>query len=497
MVARTKARTLWVATALWLTACGGSATSDHATSGSTAGGETLGPGEPIGRPVPLGGDAPCPPQPLTLADTLAAALADVQAQPASSRPFLRYVSTGQFRPGPCEGDGEIEAARRGLSRARIAVSKLVNGMSREPLAIVPEAAGPEGLLLRLDLRDYGWQRAVTLGGQSYDDAWQALADRSAIALELQGGAASELALELGTNVPVLLSSAFVATASTSELYYAVLAMPTTLAELKRELGIDGREDLDVGPWARAAFSNSGSSTESRGVARYRGNVLGDGYFWQTFDYGPSARAEALYLEPLTTRAGGHQVLFSLANGLPAYFTTDGDGLRLPESRFVLDPAQNNGLARVASSCGSCHNAGIIGFDDAVRSFAEDNADLFSEVTLARVREAFPSEGEMAALREADSQRIVEAAERAGQPQGTPDPVERMFVDYDLSLTFDQLAAELFLDRASLIEQLPSLPEDIAAAATSGVLERSVFEARYLEAACALYGAAESSPVGCP
>jgi hypothetical protein len=57
--------------------------------------------------------------------------------------------------------------------------------------------------------------------------------------------------------------------------------------------------------------------------------------------------------------------------------------------------------------------------------------------------------------------------------------------------------ELFLDRASLIERLPSLPEAIATAATSGVLERSVFEARYLEAACALYGAAESSPVGCP
>jgi hypothetical protein len=153
--------------------------------------------------------------------------------------------------------------------------------------------------------------------------------------------------------------------------------------------------------------------------------------------------------------------------------------------------------RVMSSCVSCHNAGIVPSDDAVRSFAEENADLFSEVTLARVRESFPGEGEMTALGLADSQRIVEAAERAGQPAGTPDPVSRLVLDYDLGLTFDQMAAELFLDRASLIERLPSLPEDVAAAATSGVLERAVFEARYLEAACALYGAAESSPVGCP
>jgi hypothetical protein len=42
-----------------------------------------------------------------------------------------------------------------------------------------------------------------------------------------------------------------------------------------------------------------------------------------------------------------------------------------------------------------------------------------------------------------------------------------------------------------------LPEEIATAATSGVLERSLFEEHYLEAACRLHGAAESSPVGCP
>lgn len=324
-----------------------------------------------------------------------------------------------------------------------------------------------------------------------------MADRAAIALELQGGVASELEGELGTRVPVLLSSAFVATASQAEVYYAVLRLPATLAELKLELGIGGDEDLDRGSWARAAFSNSGASKEPRGVARYRGDALGDGYFWQTFDYAPSARSEALFLDPLTTRADGHEVLFALPNGLPAYFTTDGDGARQPASSFVVDPAQNNGSVRVTSSCVSCHNGGIIAFEDSARGFVEENADLFSEDVLARVRETFPSADEMEALRAADSQRSVEAAERAGQPEGAPDPVARTFLEYDLGLTFDRLAAELFLDRASLIERLPSLPEDIATAATSGTLQRSVFEARYLEMACALYGTAESSPVGCP
>jgi serine/threonine-protein kinase len=298
-------------------------------------------------------------------------------------------------------------------------------------------------------------------------------------------------------VPVLLSGAFVATAARGELYYAVLRLPDTLAELKRELGIDGDQDIERGPWARAAFSTSGVSLQPRGVARYRGGALGDGYFWQTFDFGPSAPSEVLYLEPLTARADGHQALFSLPNGLPAYYTTDADGSRLLDSRFVVDPAQNNGRTLVTSSCVSCHNAGTVTFTDEVRPFVEDNTDLYPEAVLARVREVFPGEDEMYALRDADNQRIIEAAALAGQPEGAPDPVARSFVDYELSLTFDRLAAELFLDRASLIERLPSLPEDIAAAATSGTLERAVFEARYHDAACALYGAAESSPVGCP
>jgi hypothetical protein len=494
MSVRGTASVVHFATLSSLLACGGAASDKGKLGLPDAGGTMLG-HESLGPPVPLGGDDPCPPQPLTLADTLATVLMDVQTQPASSRPFLRYVSVGQLRPGPCSS--ETAGAVPALERGRMAVSKVINGLSRESRVVVPEAVGPEGLLLRLDLRDYGWQQPVTLAGQSYDDAWQAVAARDRIALELQGGAASELSRQLGTRVPVLFSSSFVTTALRADVYYALLRLPGTLAELKLELGIDPEEDLDRGRWARAAFATSGHSKEPRGVACYRGTALGDGYFWQTFDYAASTRTESLYLDPLATEANGHQVLFSLPNGLPAYFTTDGDGLRQAESLFVVDPAQNNGRTLVASSCSSCHNAGLITFTDTAGSFVEDNEDLFSDAVLARVRESFPSAREMQALLDTDSERIVAAAARAGQPKGTPDPVQRVVLDYELLLSFDELAAELFLDRASLIAQLPRLPESIAAAATSGTLERAVFEGLYLDAACTLYGSAESFPVGCP
>lgn len=476
-----------MALSIGVVACGGAASNDRRPRLDLPP-ET--PHEALGQPVPLGSTDTCPLRPLTLADTLAAVLEDVRGQPASSRPFLRYVSAAQFRSGSCTQADTLERATR-------AVSKLVNSMSREPRAVIPAAVGPDGILLRLDLRDYGWQQPVTIAGQSFPDAWQAIAENAAIALELEGGAASELERELGTRVPVLLSSAFVATAVKGELYYAVLQLPSALGELKRQLGITEEEDLEHGPWARAAFSNSGASKQDRGVARYRGQALGAGYFWQTLDYAPAARSDALYLQPLSTLADAHEVIFSLPNGLPAYFASDGDGARLSEARFVIDPAQNNGHVWVTSSCVSCHNAGIITLTDQARGFVEANPELFTDAELARIRESFLPESELQALMDGDSDLIQNAAERAGQPRGSPNPVSRVALDYELSLSFDALAAELFLDHASLIEQLPRLPEEIAAAATSGWLERSVFEARYLEAACALYATAESSPVGCP
>lgn len=493
----------WWVVVLVLAGCGGSASSAGRGPGSSGAGpdgaqaEGEGGEVDLGPPAPLGGEDPCPPQPLTLADTLDAVLGDVRTLPASERPFLRYVSTAQFRGAGCNAVEGDDAAARTVERARRAVSKASNGLSREPAAVVPAQVGPDGLLLRLDLRDYGWQRGVTVAGQSYGDAWEALAARTGTALALQGGTASELEQELGTSIPVLLSSSFVAASVRADVYYGILELPGTLPELRQQLGIDGEQGLERGPWARAAFSNSGVSTEPRGVARYRGTALGDGFFWQTFEHAPSARSTAQYLDPLATTADGHMALFSLPNGLPAYFVSDGAGQRLDEARFVVDPAQNNGRMRLVASCLSCHNLGIVTFVDAVRPFVEDNPDLFSEAELARVLETFPPQSQLQALISSDGGRIVAAQERAGHPRRAGDPVSRVALEHDQALSFGQLAAELFLERAALIAELPRLPEAVAAAATSGRMERAMFEALYQQLACVLYGSADSAPVGCP
>lgn len=493
----------WLVVVLALAGCGGAASSAERGPGSssTGAGGAQAPGTEdevdLGPPAPLGGAAPCPPQPLALADTLAAVLADVRAQPASDRPFLRYVSTAQFRANDCsDPDGDAPGPRT-VERARQAVSKLSNSLSREPEAVLPAQVGPDGLLLRLDLRHYGWQRGLNVAGRSYGDAWQAIVARAGSALAWQGGLASELAQELGTNTPLLSSSSFVAASASAEVYYGILQLPGTLAELQQQLGLDGEQGLERGPWVRAGFSNSGVSTEPRGVARYRGPALGDGFFWQTFEHAPSAGSSSQYLEPLATTADGHMALFSLPNGLPAYFVSDGAGQRLNEARYVVDPAQNNGRVRPVASCGSCHGNGIITFVDAVRPFVEENSDLFSDTDLSRVLETFPPQYVLQSLISDDSRRITSALERAGQPENSPDPVARVVLAHELALGFDQIAAELFLERSALIAELPRLPEPIAAAATSGRLERAAFDALYLQVACALYGSAESSPVGCP
>jgi hypothetical protein len=50
---------------------------------------------------------------------------------------------------------------------------------------------------RLDLRDYDWDRAVTVSGVEYADGWEALVAQTPHALTLQGATAERLREQTG------------------------------------------------------------------------------------------------------------------------------------------------------------------------------------------------------------------------------------------------------------------------------------------------------------
>src|SRR4029077_14693809 len=80
---------------------------------------------------------------------LASILNDLQSAGDRDRPYFRYYSLDNLWNNP-----EIELTE--LDHYRAALSKLVNLLSWKRDATVPRALGPENVILRIDLRDYGW-----------------------------------------------------------------------------------------------------------------------------------------------------------------------------------------------------------------------------------------------------------------------------------------------------------------------------------------------------
>src|SRR6185295_6840569 len=101
----------------------------------------------------------------------------------------------------------------------------VNSVSREGAISVPVAGDEAGLLYRIDLRRYDWDRGIDLeddGGVDFEDGWLAIVNAAGpYAQALTGPEADQTQLEAGTLVPLLPVNAFVNAVSQGDLYYAL------------------------------------------------------------------------------------------------------------------------------------------------------------------------------------------------------------------------------------------------------------------------------------
>src|SRR5579884_1952562 len=85
-------------------------------------------------------------------DVTAWILADLEKHDRRSRRFLRYFSLSPLANAGA-GPDELETYRRGLG-------KLVNSLSWHPRITLPQPIDAEGLVLRIDLRDYQWDATL-------------------------------------------------------------------------------------------------------------------------------------------------------------------------------------------------------------------------------------------------------------------------------------------------------------------------------------------------
>src|SRR5205823_795416 len=147
-------------------------------------------------------------------------LTDLDKMDRRARRFARYFS---LVPLHNAGHGPDE-----LRTYRNALGKLLNSLSWHPRITLPAAIDPQGLVLRIDLRDF----------QLDANLWNRVLADYPYGILNDSGVARAVLVNTATRMPVVRADWFVATASRAPLYYELLQIPGNLADLERQLRVD-------------------------------------------------------------------------------------------------------------------------------------------------------------------------------------------------------------------------------------------------------------------
>jgi mono/diheme cytochrome c family protein len=374
-------------------------------------------------------------------DIFEAILADLSRLGHRQRRFQRYFSLQHL--------AQAGASPEEIARHRQAVSKVLNSLSWHPNITRPQALDDQGLLLRIDLRDFLWDAAT----------WNRLLAEYPYATVPGSMAGLVCCVATGTRIPVVRGDWFVATASRAPLYYDLLQLPSTAAELERQLRVDAALNIAQERVARAGFNNSGVSRNNRLIERH---YAAHGAYWRSYDFEalPQNLAERqnllpdrrnLFAFPLGPgfaensflHAGG-EIIFHLPNGMFGYMLVDGQGNRIAKGpiSIVSDPARPDRTVEAAVSCMSCHATGIHFKDDQIRDHVSANPAAFKPAEIELVRSLYVPKETMRKLMQEDADQYQQAVEKAGAGTAQPEPVRTCTRRYEAPLDVEQAAAEL-------------------------------------------------------
>ncbi len=418
-------------------------------------------------------------------------VADVMAQPAEDRPFLRYVSASFSLPTYCRMDTSVNVVAD-------AMPLLLNSLSLTQSAASAQALDGDEGLLRIDVREMGWDRPIRVGEREHTDGWEALSTSAAQSVALRGPEADALFEALGTRTPLLHAHDLARAALSAGVYYALLDSPQTLSELRSAVGIPPELEGEPNAYWRAVTTDSGVSRQDRVVLRYRGEA-GSPLFWRTLDRRPEAAPDSAFIDPLAREGDESSVVYTLPNGLPAYFLAAADGSRLDESSILVDFNEDDFVPRTAPSCVRCHSdGGVLRVVDELRAYAAtDPNGRFDAQERALLAEVYPAQKDLDRLIEADRRRVDDARARLGVPRSINRlPLDELVMSYALDLAPAYAAAELFTSAEELERRRSELPGPLRVLTSVGNLGRQSFNETYREALCALTREARNQPVDC-
>jgi hypothetical protein len=446
---------------------------------------------------------------------------DILALPRGDRKFTRYFTLAHLW-NACLPEDELDTVRFGLSKS-------VNHLSFGARVVPPEPVDPDGVILRVDVRNYKWD-LVNLNGVA---AWNKAVSLTPGAQTRPGG--DVLRTETQDRLPYLPADWFVYHGTRPPIYEAILKIPPTEDEFL--LGNPGFPGFGVDTAAnrtaqaggspaplvrRAGFVQSGVSVSNRLVERHRSAIDSGAYCWVSFDMASEAGSANLLSHPLSpddnidlidpadpdcarqsdfefTHDGG-EIICSLPNGLQAYYlsTAAGDALSEGPLAIVQDlegptaPVVTNGV-----SCMFCHAQGIISKVDEIAAHWGDNVDDPALATLfpgcvAEYVESVYKPDEVLQFMEDDRAKFQAAQLLTGVPalQET-EPVTVLVRTYEADMSLQRVAAELGMntiepamtdDLVFCIDQLQSVEPEAAVALTPLLTGKTISREQFEEVA---------------
>ena len=404
----------------------------------------------------------------------------IDTLPISDRPYARYFSiTHLYNAG---------VPQYILSEYQRALSKLVNSLSWGSTIFNPEPVDAQQTIFYIDLRYYLWENS---------DAWTHIEEEYPYHLPFEAENQTELKdtlthlqLNMSCDIPHVHVDWFIANASLPPLYHDILNLPETDLVLEERLGVDVADNINNAPgrlvW-RAGFNDSGVSTNNRVVERHSSIY---GAYWKSYDFAASVGRKDIYTFPTAFDHDGGEVVFSLPNGLQAYYLSDAQGNRLDVApiEIVSNPSASEPSVKNGLSCIGCHDQGMKEFTDTVRQAIEQTPDpLYDKEHALRL---YTEQAVMDRLIEQDAQRYQNALRQTGGTIGGIEPVQRFHEQYHKRVDVHYAAATLGLQTETLILKIQEITDlqalGMNVLVSEGVIKRDTWVSNFSSVISTLY-----------
>lgn len=255
---------------------------------------------------------------------------------------LRFVSIAHLH-NSC-------APPEALAAYRQAIVHLFNSLSWKvaPVAVPPIDVAQT--LFKLNLDDIGW----------LPEHWERIMRSGSDPLGLTPPLSAAVRQIFGTTIPVVRADWLAATVLRAPLYYDVLGLPGTGAEIAKSLRI-APEQQPSGEALRTVVQTPHFSRQPSLVER---GASPTGAFWQAYHRlageagaGFDAFVASAPAEPVPHLA--RRAIFTLPNGLPAFFLLDqrGDRIDALPANVANPGAVGIGTVRSGLDCMACHSTG--------------------------------------------------------------------------------------------------------------------------------------------